>query len=527
VSRVRLPIIATTRKLLIVETGDLVEYDEGAEEEGAITTLDVVQGAEIVVTNRDTEDPVPVYDSEDEELATVPMAPEEMVTNSRGRFEGWVNRGLLAVEVTYNGGAQTYVEHFDAVPAKDGSVDSGWLADDAVDTDNIADGAVETAQLANGAVTGDKVDASIKTNVPAGTAGLRRLGTGQYDAAAGNDSRLSNQRTPADLSVTAIKIATGAVVAGKIGASAVGTAELADLAVAAGKLADGAVTDTKLANHGSNNSLRAVGSNHIKDLAVTAAKIAVDSIGPTQLATNAVAPTNIQDDAVTDAKLADHGSNDANRAVGTNHIKDSAVTSAKIADGTIVAGDISGALKPSGSAAGGTEALRALGTTAGTAAAGNDARFTVLASSENPIDGAWIDDDTIGPAKMNPATAFGVNSTTFIVSGGLSQNVWYPVTSNMGLGAGLWLINCSVSSEWASGTTMDVGWGITTSGGTLVGLEARTRQSSAGVQATAFTRIITVASATSYRLSARRKTASGGQITAYAGEAFIQGYRIG
>lgn len=61
--------------------------------------------------------------------------------------------------------------------------------------------------------------------------------------------------------------------------------------------------------------------------------------------------------------------------VGTSGIADGAVTSQKIADGTIVIADISGTLRPSVSAAAGDEALRALGTGAGNAAAGNDSRF--------------------------------------------------------------------------------------------------------------------------------------------------------
>lgn len=517
-SRVRLPIIATTRKLLIVETGDLVEYDEGSVVVGSIPTLDVVQGAEIVVTDRDTTDPVPVYDSEDEILVTTPMAPEEMVTNSRGRFEGWVDRGLLAVEVTYNGGAQTYVEHFDAVPAKDGSVDSGWLADDAVDTANIADGAVEEAQLANEAVTGSKVSSTIKDAV-AGTASLRTLGTGSQQAAAGNDSRLSDQRTPVDGSVTTGKLATGAVTEAKMASNSVNTDELVDGGVSTAKLANDAVTDTKLADHASNDASRAVGSNHIKDGAVTSSKIAANAVGTDQLGTNSVSATNIQDDAVTNAKVGPG-------AVGTTEIADSAVTSAKIADGTIVAGDLAPALKPSGTAVDATESLRALGTAAGTAAAGNDSRFTVLASAENPIDGAWVDDDTIGPEKLNPVTAFALNVGATFVDGTRTQNVWYTTTGNMSLSPGTWVINCNACSEWGGGTTMVVGWSITT-GGTPVGLEARTIQASAGIQTVAFTRIVSVASTADYQLSFRRKTSSSGLIAIAAGEAFIQGYRIG
>lgn len=73
-------------------------------------------------------------------------------------------------------------------------------------------------------------------------------------------------------------------------------------------------------------------------------------------------------------------------SVGTTQLADSSVTSARIADGTIVQADIAdnqigyariiSSLKPSGGAGNTSEALRALGTTSGTAAAGNDARFT-------------------------------------------------------------------------------------------------------------------------------------------------------
>lgn len=52
--------------------------------------------------------------------------------------------------------------------------------------------------------------------------------------------------------------------------------------------------------------------------------------------------------------------------------------SPQIATGVVVAGDLASSLKPSGTAATSTEALRALGTTAGTAAAGDDSRFTSL-----------------------------------------------------------------------------------------------------------------------------------------------------
>jgi hypothetical protein len=86
------------------------------------------------------------------------------------------------------------------------------------------------------------------------------------------------------------------------------------------------------------------------------------AIGSTAIGAGSVGTTELADNAVTNAKMADN-------SVGAAEIIDASVGSAEIAD----------ALKPSAGAAGGTEALRALGTTAATAAAGNDNRFTQLA----------------------------------------------------------------------------------------------------------------------------------------------------
>ena len=72
-------------------------------------------------------------------------------------------------------------------------------------------------------------------------------------------------------------------------------------------------------------------------------------------------------------------------SVTNDKLAANAVTTDKIQDGTITAGDISGTLKPSVSAAAGTEALRALGTTGSTAAAGNDPR---LSDQRVPTDGS-------------------------------------------------------------------------------------------------------------------------------------------
>lgn len=71
---------------------------------------------------------------------------------------------------------------------------------------------------------------------PAATATLRSLGTGALQAAAGNDSRLSDQRVPQDGSVTAAKVSTG--LKPSAGASG-GTEALRALGTSAGQAAAG------------------------------------------------------------------------------------------------------------------------------------------------------------------------------------------------------------------------------------------------------------------------------------------------
>jgi hypothetical protein len=105
-----------------------------------------------------------------------------------------------------------------------------------------------------------------------------------------------------------------------------------------------------------------------------------DTIGPGEVADNTITTAKIVNDAVTDAKLADHATDDVSRAVGTNHIKDLAVTSGKLAASAVTLAKLADALKPSGTAAPGDEALRAIGSTGSTVVAGNDARLSAGAA---------------------------------------------------------------------------------------------------------------------------------------------------
>lgn len=77
----------------------------------------------------------------------------------------------------------------------DSSVTTPKLANDAVTTPKLADNSVTSAKIVNGTITDADVAAANKDGA-AGTPSMRTLGTGATQAAAGNDSRLSDSRTP-------------------------------------------------------------------------------------------------------------------------------------------------------------------------------------------------------------------------------------------------------------------------------------------------------------------------------------------
>ncbi|RYF28733.1 MAG: hypothetical protein EOO17_04325 [Chloroflexi bacterium] len=123
---------------------------------------------------------------------------------------------------------------------KDASISAGQLADNAIaetklSSDvrtklNAAGGdwttlANKPAVIASGA---DQVAA--RSSIGAGTSNLA-LGTTATTAAAGNDVRLSDQRTPSDISVTTVKIADTAVTRQKLSAEVQAALAKADSAV--------------------------------------------------------------------------------------------------------------------------------------------------------------------------------------------------------------------------------------------------------------------------------------------------------
>ena len=121
---------------------------------------------------------------------------QPLSSDSLGRVTGWLERGSYEVSITVSG-KSPFTEYLDIATASDGSIDTAW----------IADGAVTLAKMAAGA-----------SNAAAGTASLRSLGTSSTTAAAGNDSRLTDERTPKAGSVNTEKIVDGAVTAVKVAA---------------------------------------------------------------------------------------------------------------------------------------------------------------------------------------------------------------------------------------------------------------------------------------------------------------------
>lgn len=122
-----------------------------------------------------------------------------------------------------------------------------------------------------------------------------------------------------------------------------------------------------------------------------------------------IGTTELADGAVTTIKLAD-------TAVTTPKITDQSVTAAKIANAAITATQIANALKPSAGAAAGTEALRALGTAAGLAAAGSHAAQHIPGAADPLRTTAYVAINIVGANVDLAAPIYG--NTTWLVANG-------------------------------------------------------------------------------------------------------------
>lgn len=132
--------------------------------------------------------------------------------------------------------------------------------------------------------------------------------------------------TPADGSVTEVKIADDAVSSVKIKNAAITNAKIQDLSVDTAKIKDASITNAKI-------GLLAVDTANIKDAAITNAKIGNLAVDTAQIKDAAITNAKILDATITYAKI-------GLLQVGTAHIQDAAIETAKIKDATITSAKI-------------------------------------------------------------------------------------------------------------------------------------------------------------------------------------------
>ena len=195
-----------------------------------------------------------------------------------------------------------------------------------------SNGTISKAELGADAVDGSKIedDAVDSEHIAAGAIDLEHMSANSVDSDQYVDGSIDLVHMSAN-SVDSDQYVDGSIDLVHMSANSVDSDQYVDGSIDTVHIGDDQVTYGKMQNVATAN--RVLGSTSADGI-----------ISEVQVATDMVA-----NDAITDAKLADSATDDANRAVGTNHIKDSAVTSAKIADGTIVNDDINASAAIAGS----------------------------------------------------------------------------------------------------------------------------------------------------------------------------------
>lgn len=109
------------------------------------TTNDLapVSGATVSVANRISAVTQPVYANE----STGTPSTQPLTTNGQGLVAGYIERAPVRFTITIPGHSP-YTVDWDAAPAKDGSIDTLWLADGVITAVKIADGTITNAKLA-------------------------------------------------------------------------------------------------------------------------------------------------------------------------------------------------------------------------------------------------------------------------------------------------------------------------------------------------------------------------------------------
>lgn len=206
-----------------------------------------------------------------ETTEVVVSAPAQVVIGGGGSFDGVHNdiagrsaagaHPATAVSVsgtpvnyTPSGGhVQGHLEGIDTALASAGAVTSvnGETGDVVLDAADVGADPVGTAAALVDDLSGVTDAATARSNLGLGGAAVLNVGTTAGTVAAGDDPRLSDQRTPLDNSVTSAKIANGAIVDEDISATA---------AIALSKLA---VDPLDRANHTGTQDASTIGSGTI------------------------------------------------------------------------------------------------------------------------------------------------------------------------------------------------------------------------------------------------------------------------
>ena len=143
------------------------------------------------------------------------------------------------------------------------------------------------------------------------------------------------------------------------------------------------------------------------------------------------------------------------------------ITTTEILDGTIAAADIAAALKPSGGAGSGTESLRALGTAAGTAAAGTHAAQHSRTGADPLVISTFIASGTLA-ARPSTSLVAGMIYTATDVNGGTTSmyngSAWVQVAAAV---SGAAAPAAHETTHLAGGTDALPWWGTITNSGAL------------------------------------------------------------
>src|SRR4051812_150187 len=99
-------------------------------------TGEAIEGAEVQISFLDGGSSPTVYSSPDPAIND--DIPQPLVTDASGRIVGWLERGSYEAAISPPS-SPTYYDHFDSSPARDGSIDPGWLSFDPATQQELGD----------------------------------------------------------------------------------------------------------------------------------------------------------------------------------------------------------------------------------------------------------------------------------------------------------------------------------------------------------------------------------------------------